>query len=46
MTFLEWDDFQLNVMDNDKFLADKYNPIQYLVHKDEAPTATAGLNRL
>ena len=30
-TFPEWDGFLLNVMQNDKFSANKHTPIQYLL---------------
>ena len=40
---LKWDDFLLNVMDNEKLTADKYTPIQYLLCKQEALTTTADL---
>ena len=40
----------LNVMENNKFSADKHTPIQYPLRKEEAPTTTAdipsGLNRI
>ena len=42
-TLPEWDGFLLNVMNNDKFSSNKHNTIQYLLHKQEAPTTTAYL---
>ena len=49
-TFPEQDDFLLNVMNNDKFLADKHIMIHYLLCTQEVLTTTAdipsGLSRL
>ena len=42
-TFPEWDDFMLNVMENEKLSADKHTPIQYLLCKQEAPMKTDDL---
>ena len=33
MTFTEWDDYLLNMMENEKFSANKHTPIQYLIRK-------------
>ena len=44
MTILEWDEFLLNVIENEKVSADKHTPIQYLLHKQESPTTTADLS--
>ena len=42
-TFPLWDDFLLNMMENEKLSADNYTPIQYLLLKQEASTTTADL---
>ena len=49
-TFLEWDDFLLDVIENDKLSTDNHITIQYLLREQEAPTTTSdipdGLNHL
>ena len=41
--FPEWDDFMLNVMENEKFYSDKKTPIHCLLCKEEEPNATADI---